>query len=56
MTGNLVALAAFFMLPQPPTFAVLEVVSALHGDRGADPGEAIDRPTILPSGDGALVP
>jgi hypothetical protein len=34
MTGNLVALAAFFMQTQPPTFAVLEVAFGLHGDRG----------------------
>jgi hypothetical protein len=42
MAGHLVALPAFFMQPQPPSFAMLEVVSDLHGDDGADPGEAVD--------------
>ncbi len=30
------------MQAEPPPFAVLEVVADFHGDRGADPGEAVD--------------
>ena len=39
--GHLVALAAFFMQSEPPTFPMLEVVTDLHGYRSADSGEAV---------------
>ena len=42
MARHLVAFAAFFMQAEPPAFAMLELVSDLHCDRGADPSEAVN--------------
>src|ERR1700694_1269043 len=39
---HLVTLTAFLMQPQPPTLAVLEVISDSHTHRRSDPREAVD--------------
>ena len=42
MGGNLVALAALLVEPEPESFALLVVVLNVHADDGADACEAVD--------------
>ena len=43
MTGNVVPLAAFFVLTHPMAAPLDKIVTNLHLNDGADPGEAIDQ-------------